>query len=167
MIKHLIQLAAAAALVCTGALVVTSAIAGDVYRWTDDEGRAHVSDSVPEKYRERAKRIDVDRSKPTEQQRKDSLNRTKRDKERANAMEQSRTHGAQEAARSAASAASGAPVTKANAKETSCEKAQREFRESQECYAPFRTVNSGVKEEAFKQCGPPVADPSQRCGPAP
>jgi hypothetical protein len=151
---------------CAVAFLAIGAMAADIYRWTDDDGRTHMSDSVPEKYRDRAKRVDVDRNKPTDQQRTDSLKRTKRDSERANAMEQSRTQDGQDAARSASSAAAGAKRP-ADPNETSCQKAHREYRESQECYAPFHTATLGVKEEAVKQCGPAVADPSQRCGPAP
>jgi hypothetical protein len=153
------SLALAIALVAVGA-----AAAGDVYRWTDDEGRTQVSDTVPEKYRARAKRIDIDKSKPTERERTESLDRTRRDKERAGAMEKSR-QGGKEAAQPAASGPSRAKQA-GNPNETPCEKAYREYQESQACYAPFHTATSGgVKEEAFKQCGAPVADPSPRCGP--
>lgn len=36
--------------------------------------------------------------------------------------------------------------------EGACERAQREFRESQECFARFRVVGGGVKAEAFEHC---------------
>jgi len=148
---------------CAIAFMCLGAAAGDVYRWTDDQGRTQMSDSVPEKYRDRARRIDIDKSKPTEQERTESLNRTQRDKERAGAMEKTR-QGGKEAALPAASGASRAKKA-ANPNETPCEKAYRQYQESQACYAPFHTATAGLKEDAFKQCGAAVADPSPRCGP--
>lgn len=34
-------------------------LAGDVYVWTDQDGRRQISDVVPEKFRNRAKKVDV------------------------------------------------------------------------------------------------------------
>jgi hypothetical protein len=49
--------------------------------------------------------------------------------------------------------------------EEDCRKRWQEYRRSQACFAPYRTV-SGVKAEAFKACGSEVLDPSPDCGPA-
>jgi hypothetical protein len=38
-----------------------------------------------------------------------------------------------------------------------------EYRRSQACFAPFRTV-TGIKPEAFAVCGREVLDPSSECG---
>jgi hypothetical protein len=47
-----------------------------------------------------------------------------------------------------------------------CRMRWREYRLSQDCFAPFLTVN-GIKPDAFQQCGPALPDPSAECGPAP
>lgn len=36
--------------------------AGDVYVWTDNDGRKQISDVVPDKYRARARKVDVPRA---------------------------------------------------------------------------------------------------------
>jgi len=33
--------------------------AGDIYRWADEQGKVHLSDTVPEKYRKGAVRVDL------------------------------------------------------------------------------------------------------------
>jgi hypothetical protein len=45
-----------------------------------------------------------------------------------------------------------------------CPRLWREYRRSQACFAPYRTIN-GIKAEAFRVCGPDLPDPSAQCGP--
>ena len=55
-------------LVGSALLFALSAQAAVIYRWVDEDGRTHVSDVVPEKYRKSATRVDSSRSEiPTEQ----------------------------------------------------------------------------------------------------
>ena len=37
-------------------------------------------------------------------------------------------------------------------KDLSCEARKRRYRESQECFAPYRTATGGIKREAFQHC---------------
>jgi hypothetical protein len=48
--------------------------------------------------------------------------------------------------------------------QTECEAAQRRYKESIDCFAPFTNANGTTRAEAFEKCTP-VPDPSQRCGP--
>jgi hypothetical protein len=45
-------------MVACGVLVSVASWAGDLYRWVDDQGKAQLSQTVPEKYRQSAVRVD-------------------------------------------------------------------------------------------------------------
>lgn len=52
---------------------------------------------------------------------------------------------------------------------TDCATLHRLYRESNECFAPYKKGNSYgtyTKPEGFEKCGTPVAEPSSKCGPA-
>src|SRR5262245_969082 len=51
------------------ALVAPLAHSADIYRWVDEQGRTHISDTVPERYRGVATRLDAKPIEPTAQQR--------------------------------------------------------------------------------------------------
>ena len=69
------------------------------------------------------------------------------------------------------------PVTRANSRQpvpqrtdrthSDCAALHLAYRRSQECFAPFIQANGSVKAEAYQQCGEPVLNPSQKCGPPP
>ncbi len=49
------------------------------------------------------------------------------------------------------------------AREADCAQLLRRYRESQECFAPYRMANGAVRPEAFVLCGPGLPDPSGQC----
>ena len=49
-----------------------AAHAADIYVWTDDSGKTHIADSVPEKYRKSATRIDSSQFEPTPEQQREA-----------------------------------------------------------------------------------------------
>ena len=54
MIFRMIGLMALAA-----ALASAQAQAGDIYRWTDEQGRVNYGDAVPDRYKRTAKRVEI------------------------------------------------------------------------------------------------------------
>ena len=148
------------------ALLAVQVQAADIYQWTDDSGRVHMGDSVPDRYRSVAKVIDSAQFRTSEAARKEATARAERDKLRANAVVANQPRARTQAPpRSQAQASQ--PVGAIKATEDAgaeCAAQQRLFRASQECFAPFVNVNGSVKPEAHSVCRV-VTDPTTRCGP--
>ena len=142
--------------------IAVVAVAADIYCWVDERGRTHLSDTVPDRYKGSATRVD---SKQFE------LTPTQRAQASAAAAKQARE--AREAASAASAAATplatarppAAPASRADAAGPDCERLWRAYRESQECFAPYQRRNAGPPPEAFERCKE-VASPEDRCGPS-
>jgi hypothetical protein len=142
--------------------------AGDLYRWVDENGRTHVSDVVPAPYRDIAKRVDTSASEIPENQRQEALERAAREKQ----LSDERTRAAQ-AEQSQSPLPAPAKTTELSPPDNTaaeCEQLIREYRESQECFAPFmfsrrdgRHRRSGVRQEAYLYCKR-VQSPYAKCG---
>lgn len=150
-------------------LMANASHAQEIYRWVDESGRIQFSDQVPERYRNNARRVDTNSSELTETQRQDAAERAAREKEVAE-----RASSARSVRERPAGVVMGTPNSLTQRK-NDCERLQREYRESQECFAPFiirgrdgRPYRRGaaVREEAFRYCKP-VPDPSLQCGAPP
>lgn len=141
--------------------------AADIWRWVDEHGRTHVADSVPERYKAVATKIESQKSQPSESERAAAVGRAAKDRERLAALEAQRVR--DEAAQLPASSpglAASSPAGKSSTGQagTECDALWRAYYESQRCFAPY-LIPGGVKEEAFQQCKT-VLSPSNRCGPA-
>ena len=148
-------------LLCTQAGVQ----AGDIYRWVDDQGRAHWSDSVPEKYRDSATRVDTRQYELTPDQQREAAERSARERAHTPALPEPP---AAAAPSGAAPQAPAPPVVKRPVKQvtesTDCATWWRLYRESQECFGPFHTLGGGLKPEAFDHCNE-IPSPELKCGP--
>lgn len=151
-----------AILLCLGSLCCSS-YAGDIYRWVDDQGRTHLSDIVPEKYKKSAKRIDSRQFEVSDEQRQEAEARAAQERSRADQMTEGRSTGRTESTGTTVVRGTGRAGTNAG---NDCAAQFRMYRESLECFAPYVTVTGAVKAEAFVFCTP-VPDPSHRCGPPP
>ena len=151
--------------VMLGCLAVQGQIqASDIYRWVDDEGRTHLSDSVPDRYKDSATRVDSRRYELTPEQQRQAQDRAARERTRSATIEP------------AVPAPSGAPAPVAAppppvrrpvervTANTDCVTWWRLYRESQECFGPFHTVGGGIKPEAFDHCNE-IPSPELKCGP--
>ncbi len=121
--------------------------AADLYRWTDENGKTHYGDSVPEQYKNRARRVQGG-SEVSEQERSVAAERLEKEKARAEAAEAAR-------ARPAASqppAASSSTAKAAPSELLSCEEQLRRFKESADCFAKYSLPMGGVRPEAFDNC---------------
>lgn len=141
-----------------------SAQATVIYRWVDDNGRTHVSDVVPEKYRKSATRIDSSESAVSPERKRQAEEAAARIK--ALADERARSH--QDRPASAPAPAAASAPTKRPAQsvtdDTDCETWRRLYRESEDCFGPYRTTRGGTKAEAFEKCNP-IPSPELKCGP--
>ena len=144
------------ALLLALALLSLPAGAADIYRWVDENGKVHMSDVVPEKYRKSAKRMDTGSSEVSPENRAAAEARAAADRERAKAS-------AAAAKRQAILHPEPIAAPKRPA-EDECDKAHRLYKQSVDCFAPFMTTRGTVREEAFNFCTS-LPDPSPRCGP--
>jgi hypothetical protein len=104
------------------ALVSLPLHAGDVHVWLDDEGRKQISDVVPDRYRARARRVQVPEVAVT-------------------AVE----------AGSAAAGGTAAPVEQ-RTPEMNCELAWRRYLDSRECLAFHQDALRGLDVDARANC---------------
>lgn len=133
-----------------------AAVATDMYRWVDENGRVSISDNVPARYRDVATKIDTSASDISDARQQEALARAGRERQRAKAS----VNAAKVATPQSAPVQAGELKPPRSKKETECEALLRAYRESQECFAPFRLregdgslrQDGAVREEAFQYC---------------
>ena len=135
--------------------------AADIYRWVDESGRTHISDTVPEQYRKSATKTDARKFEVSEEQRREAEARAERDRAKVRANEEQRTRAASPDSGQAAPAAAGPKPAAAAASD--CAELHRRYRESLDCFAPYVMANGATKAEAYSKCTV-VKDPSSQCG---
>jgi hypothetical protein len=160
------RLVASSVLALSTLLPLSLLHAADIYRWVDENGQTHLSDTVPDKYRDSATRVDTGPTELTPQQRAEAEARAAQQKKRAEEEAQRRARG------EAADAGTTTPVSpaptiqpapRATKSSSDCAELLRRYRESQECFAPYRMANGAIRQEGFVLCGPDVPDPSGQC----
>lgn len=133
-------------LVC--GLISLGTSAAGIFKWVDEKGQVHYSESVPEKYKRSATKIEREDTEPTEAQRQEAAARAAKDKENAESM-------ATRKAKSERPRTDSPPLPKTagvDDKASRCEAEKRKYRQSEACFAPYRTANGGIKDEAFQHC---------------
>jgi Domain of unknown function (DUF4124) len=140
------------------------ATATEIYRWVDDQGKTHFSDIVPEKYKDRATPVQAKTNEPSPEERSRASERAGKANADTGAASTASTARGASTARPAASATSATKrPPRAPSEDTDCETWRRLYRESLDCFAPYRTVRGTTKAEAFEHCNP-VVEPPIRCG---
>ena len=142
--------------------VATAAHAADIYVWTDENGKTHLADSVPAKYRKSAVRIDSNQFELTPEQQREAAAARSALERKADAVSAPAPSPAP-TARPGAAPVSRAPAPVGPPSAGECEALQREYRQSLECYAPFVNANGSLKPGASVACKP-VVNPTQKCG---
>jgi hypothetical protein len=143
--------------------VLAPVSSAEIYRWTDDQGRTHYSEVVPEKYRKTAKPVSPPAPAPTPDQMREAQERSAREKARAAAIESSERK--PQPGLPPAATASGSLKKRPEQvpdERTDCETWARLYKESIDCFGPFRTARGATREEAFNYCTP-VDEPPTRC----
>lgn len=145
------------------ALVPLLAAARDIYRWVDESGRVHIADTVPDRYRGVATRLDGKVPEPSAQQRAEAAERAAKDRARLAEIDAARQ--AQAAASSASAPAARAAPRAAATGGSECDRLWQEYHESQVCFGPYFLGQGGIRAEAYSKCKE-VRNPSQQCGPS-
>jgi hypothetical protein len=125
--------------------------ATDIYRWVDEKGKVHFSDSVPEKYKHSATHTDSRRYELSEKQLQERAEQASRYPVRPLPPASASPQNTQQSAAK--------PPEQAD-----CATLHRRYLESQDCFGRFRNVNGSIKAEAFQYCAE-VKDPTPECGP--
>ncbi len=143
------------------ALGSSPAYGADIYRWVDEDGRVHFSDTVPQQHKKSATSIDSRQYELSPEQRKEAEARAAREKERSEEIAKQKA--AEAATPTKSTPKAGTAAAKPPAPATDCATLLQRFRESSECYAPFFNVNGSIKNNAYETCGPAVRYPAQEC----
>ncbi len=145
-----------AAAACCG----PAAQAADIYRWVDDAGKTHLSDTVPERYRARATRVDPAAYELSPAERAQAQARAR---QAAASRPAAASAPAPAVSLGGASGAVGAASRPAGLDPRDCAAWQKRYTASQECFAPYRLANGAIRPEAFQKCTE-VPDPASQCG---
>lgn len=115
-------------------LVSASSWGGELYKWVDENGAIQMGDTVPPKYRNKAKRLNYQELAPA-------------------TAPQAPVPSAPLFPRPQAPEVQVVPAAKGDAGNSdSYEEKMRKYRASQECFAPYRNATGGIKAEAFQHC---------------
>lgn len=116
--------------------LVATAQATEIYQWKDEQGRVHFGETVPEKYKKSAQQkpmgelniVPIEKVPPLPP--------------------------APATSPAPASAPEAAPTEPAPAvsERQRCQQEIQRYRQSQECFAPYRNANGSVSPEAFELC---------------
>jgi hypothetical protein len=146
-------------------LASSGAVAATVYRWVDEQGKVHYAEVVPPQYRHAAEPVGGPATEPTAAQQQDALERARKDRVRAAAIGADRENmPASASAASVASRPSGRRPAPTPDDQTDCETWQRLYRDSIECFGPYRTTRGAIRPEGFDVCST-VPEPPPRCRP--
>jgi hypothetical protein len=131
-------------LLCSASLM---ALGGEVFKWVDENGKVHYGESVPERYKRNAKKVDLTDVEGSSAQQEEAKARAARDKARAESLQRARERQA-DAPQPATALPAEVPMAG-----DECEEQMRKYLESQDCFAPYVNANGGgIKPEAFQHC---------------
>jgi Sec-independent protein translocase protein TatA len=122
--------------------------AADVFRWVDENGKIHYGDSVPERYKQAAKKLDAERANVTSAQRQEAEARLAREKAAAESMRRAREA---KLGATQSSSAKSPDIARVDGN-AGCAEQMKRYQESLDCFAPYRTARGGIKQEAFQHC---------------
>jgi Domain of unknown function (DUF4124) len=121
--------------------------ADDVFRWIDDDGKVHYGESVPGRYKQNARKVDLTGvGGVSDAQRQEAEARLAKEKAKVDSLQRAR----EEKAEAAPSATPSPPDVPQAVDE--CQDQMKKYLASQECFAPYRRANGSLSPEAFEQC---------------
>jgi hypothetical protein len=138
--------------------------ASAVYQWEDEKGQVHFSDTVPDKYKRAARRIDTGRADIAPEQVRAAQAQADALKARAAGAPSSSPPASSRQLR-ASTLPSAAAVGRPPANLDDCAAWRSAFLASRDCYAGYQTNRGPLKAGAYEACGPEIANPEPRCGP--
>ena len=132
-----------------GLLACCTLSEAQVSKWVDESGVVHYGDSVPEKFRNSAKIVPLRNDAPSAAQVRAAQLRS----ENQRAALASGHKASETAASSLIPASATEPLH-----EASCHEQWQQFRNVEDCFAPYRNATGGIKPEAFDHC-PVIKEP--------
>ena len=132
------------------AAVSAAALGAEIFKWVDDQGRTQYGQSVPDKYRKSAIKVEREIATPTDAQRQEAAARAAKDKEKAETMAARKK--TEPGRPRPAPAPSPASVAAVDDKASRCEAEKQKYRESETCFAPYRTPTGAIQPEGFEHC---------------
>jgi hypothetical protein len=121
-----------------------------VSKWVDEKGVVHYGESVPEKFKSSAKVVPLRSDAPNAADARQAQSRL--EGYRATLKPGNKTAETTASSQIAAS-------TPDRPHEPSCDERWQQYRESLECFGPYRTANGAIKAEAFDHC-PDIKEPT-------
>ncbi len=118
----------------------------EIYKWVDDDGKIHMSDVIPEKYKAAAKRVNSRRYELSDAERNDAEVRAAKEKLR---VERKQIDTEEQLG------VVDVPKPVKPVQQSTCSQKWDAYRRSEECFAPFfiRTgQGSFLKPEAYQVC---------------
>lgn len=128
------------------AVIASVAVGGEIYRWTDETGRVHYGDSVPEPRKSSVRIIRSGDSAADVSPHQAPESRLANDK--AMKRDKDAPSGPPNLSRAPVDSP---PIAKTKTND-SCAEQWRKYLDSMECFGPYKLVNGGVKAEAFQHC---------------
>jgi len=138
-----------------------------ICRWVDTNGRTHMSDVVPEEFKQSATCSDSRKYELSPQQQREAERRVA---EQHSRMRPKNTQPPTQAASSAPGSTrqQSPPIAKRPIEvitdTTNCQARWRIYDESVACFGPYRTANGATKPEGFDKCND-IPSPEIKCGP--
>jgi Ribonuclease G/E len=131
--------------------------AAEIYRWVDSDGHTHVSDTLPDRYRASAKKIDTNQYELSANQKRELA--TRKAVPTATASASSSTPAS---APNSTSIGGAVPASRQLTEREQCQEKINAYQAAEDCFAPYKMKNGGTKAEAFQLC-PVLVRPT--CGP--
>ncbi len=140
-------------------LIATQAVrAADIYRWTDAQGKVHLTDRTPPPDAKDVTRVDARKNSPTQADMDIARRQAASDRARLARIEAEKAAAARTKAASAPPAGGGQSTAAAGG--TECERKQRAYQTSASCWGGFNLAKGGTREGALAKCGPPLELPA-------
>lgn len=142
------------------ALVLASPAVADIYKWVDNDGNIHFGERVPAEHEDQVKTVNLGKLEPDQDAVDEARKRNERIRNAAEATAESNARWdnvAEDArAQQATSVPSGPPPLPQRPthkqKQERYEYELRRYRESMDCFAPYKNANGSTKAEAFEKC---------------
>ncbi|HEY6720842.1 MAG TPA: DUF4124 domain-containing protein [Burkholderiales bacterium] len=119
----------------------------DVFGWVDEDGKVHYGDTVPERYKQKAKKLQG--ADVTSAQRQEAQARLAREQARVESLRRAREAKSDEAQPNTVPSPD---IARAGDNTNTCEEQLKKYLDSQTCFAPYVIKGGAVKPEAFQNC---------------
>ena len=129
-----------------------TALAGDIYRWKDEQGRTHMGDTVPAQYKANAVKSSSKAFDLPQQQVIDAGTARAKQISDAEKIRTSQNNPQPRDGNQPSAPVNAASTDSPRVGETTCQEQQRAYAESTSCFENFKNSNGSTKAEGFLKC---------------